>query len=111
MALGASASGRCLQVKLLKEEDGQSLVLFAAVMGIVALGFLAFGLDIETLFRQERLAQSAADAAALAAATEISNNASANEQAPPTQKGFGKTNGEMHRRHRVCHGVSDTRFV
>ncbi len=49
-------------------------------MGLVALGFLAFALDIGSLFREKRMAQAAADAAAVAAAEEVANNASPNEQ-------------------------------
>jgi hypothetical protein len=40
-------------------------------MGLVAFGYLAFSLDVGSLFRQRRMAQAAADAAAVAAAGEI----------------------------------------
>ncbi len=67
-------------MKLLKDEDGQAIVVFAAVMAIVALGFLAFAVDIGSLFRQKRMAQAAADAVAVAAAENVANSAGANEQ-------------------------------
>jgi hypothetical protein len=66
-------------MKILKEESGQTVVVAAAFMGLLALGFMAFALDVGTLFREKRMAQAAADAAALAAAEE-SANASSNEQ-------------------------------
>lgn len=54
----------------------------AVFIGIIGIGFIAFALDIGTLFRQKRLAQAAADAAAVAAAKEVSvGNSYANEQA------------------------------
>jgi hypothetical protein len=68
-------------MKILKGESGQTVVLFAAFMGIVAIGFLAFALDTGLLFRQKRMAQSAADAAAFAAAEEIPNGISAEQSA------------------------------
>jgi Flp pilus assembly protein TadG len=68
-------------MKILRGESGQTVVLFAAFMGIVALGFLAFALDTGLLFRQKRMAQSAADAAAFAAAEEIPNGTSAEQSA------------------------------
>jgi hypothetical protein len=54
----------------------------AAFMGLVGVGFLAFALDVGSLFGAKRQAQAAADAAAVAAAEEISaGNTSSNEQA------------------------------
>lgn len=51
-------------------------------MAIIGMGFLAFALDVGSLFRQKRMAQAAADAAAVAAAKEVfSGNSAANEQA------------------------------
>ncbi len=78
-------------MKFLKEEDGQTLVLVAAFMGLVAIGFLAFALDVGNLFRQKRMAQSAADAAAFAAAEEMAYNVSSNEQA--AAEAMAKLNG------------------
>jgi Flp pilus assembly protein TadG len=68
-------------MKLLRDERGQSVVVAAAFMGLVATGFLAFALDVGTLSQEKRKAQAAADAAALAAAEELSAGASSNEQA------------------------------
>jgi Flp pilus assembly protein TadG len=67
-------------MKLVRDEDGQTLVVVAAFMALVAFGFLAFAVDVGTLFRQKRMAQAAADAAALAAASEVATGYSANEQ-------------------------------
>jgi hypothetical protein len=54
----------------------------AVFMGIVGVGFMAFALDVGSLFRQKRMAQAAADAAAVAAAKEVSiGNSASNEQA------------------------------
>jgi Flp pilus assembly protein TadG len=68
-------------MRILKDESGQSIIVVAAFMGLVAMGFLAFALDVGTLSQQKRMAQAAADAAALAAAEELSAGASSNEQA------------------------------
>jgi Flp pilus assembly protein TadG len=67
-------------MKLFQDEGGQSTIIAAAFMGLVAMGFLAFALDVGMLSRQKRMAQAAADAAALAAAEEVSAGASSNEQ-------------------------------
>jgi Flp pilus assembly protein TadG len=67
-------------MKILKDESGQSIVIVAAFMGLVAMGFLAFALDVGNLSRQKRMAQAAADAAALAAAEEVQAGATSNEQ-------------------------------
>jgi Flp pilus assembly protein TadG len=68
-------------MKILREERGQSTVFVALVMGIIMLGFVALALDVGYLFSEKRMAQAAADAAALAAAEEVSANAStASEQ-------------------------------
>jgi hypothetical protein len=54
----------------------------AVFMGLVGVGFLAFALDVGSLFRAKRMAQAAADAAAVAAAEEVSvGNTTSNEQA------------------------------
>lgn len=63
-------------------ERGQSTLLVALCLSLVMLGFLAFAVDIGYLFQKKRMAQSAADAAALAAAEEESYPGdSGNEQA------------------------------
>jgi Flp pilus assembly protein TadG len=57
--------------KLLMDESGQSTMLIAAFVGILLLGFVALGLDVGYLFHEKRMAQAAADAAAVAAAEEV----------------------------------------
>ncbi len=69
-------------MRFLREERAQSLVAVAAFMTLVGVGFLAFAMDVGSLFRAKRLAQAAADAAAVAAAKEIEmGNTTSNEQA------------------------------
>jgi Flp pilus assembly protein TadG len=68
-------------MRLVRDESGQTLVIVAAFMGLVGLGFLAFAIDVGTLFREKRMAQAAADSAALAAAEEVSNGSSAEQSA------------------------------
>ena len=67
-------------MRLLKEQSGQAVVVSAAFMGLIALGFLALAVDAGSLFREKTMAQGAADAAALAAAEELSAGNSSNEQ-------------------------------
>jgi Flp pilus assembly protein TadG len=75
----------------LTDRSGQTLVVGAVFIGLVALGFLAIAVDVGTLFRQKRMAQGAADAAAVAAAEEVSaNNASAKQSIANT---IAKLNG------------------
>ena len=50
-------------------------------MGMVMLGFLAFALDVGYLFHEKRMAQAAADAAAVAAAEEVSISSTAEQNA------------------------------
>jgi hypothetical protein len=78
-------------MKLFRDENGQSIVIVAVFMALVAMGFLAFALDVGTLSRQRRMAQAAADAAALAAAEEVAAGNSANEQA--AANAMAKLNG------------------
>jgi hypothetical protein len=61
-------------------ESGQTVVLAAMFMGVVAMGFVALALDVGYLFHQKRMIQSAADAAAVAAAEEVGAGYSSNEQ-------------------------------
>jgi hypothetical protein len=61
----------------LEGESGQTLVIVAVFMGLVSVGFMAFAMDAGTLFRAQREAQSAANAAALAAVYELANGNSA----------------------------------
>ena len=47
-------------------------------IGLFVLGFLALGLDVGYLFHEKRMAQAAADAAAVAAAEESNSGNSSN---------------------------------
>lgn len=64
-------------VKILREEDGQTLFLTALCLTVL-LGFTALALDVGTLFRAKRRMQIAADAAAMAGTTELFYNGSTN---------------------------------
>lgn len=55
------------------KESGQATTLMAVFMGLVMLGFMALAIDVGYLFRAKRMAQAAADAAAVAAAEELTN--------------------------------------
>jgi len=77
--------------KLLRDDPGQALVISAVFMGLVALGFLAIAVDAGSLFRQRRMAQSAADAVSQAAAQEIALGYSSDEQSVANQ--VAKLNG------------------
>lgn len=57
-------------MKFWKNESGQILVITALSM-MVLLGFVAFATDVGLMLRQRRMAQTAADSAALAATTEM----------------------------------------
>jgi Flp pilus assembly protein TadG len=59
------------KMRLVNESGGQATILMALFMGLVMLGFLALAIDVGYLFRQKRIAQAAADAAAVAAAEEV----------------------------------------
>jgi Flp pilus assembly protein TadG len=61
-------------------ERGQATVLICAILSLLLLGFAALALDVGYLFREKRMAQAAADAAALAAAEELNAGATGNEQ-------------------------------
>jgi len=78
-------------MKLLRDESGQTLVLMACFMGIIALGFLALAIDVGYFFQEKRMAQGAADAAAIAAAEEIGSGNSANAQS--VANAIAKMNG------------------
>jgi len=68
-------------MKILKEERGQATVLMAVFMGLLALGFMALAIDTGYFFHEKRMAQAAADAAAVAAAEENISGNQGNEQA------------------------------
>ncbi len=67
-------------MQLPRDERGQSTIFAAFFFGILSLGFLALGLDVGFLIHAKRMAQGAADAAAVAAAEEMSAGNTANEQ-------------------------------
>jgi len=67
-------------MKMLKDDDGQAVVFVASFLGLVALGFVALAVDVGFFFHEKRMAQSAADAAAVAAAEEVSYGDSSNAQ-------------------------------
>ena len=75
----------------MKERGGQSAVWLAAFLGMLALGFMALAVDTGYFFHERRMAQSAADAAAIAAAEEASAGATGNMQA--VANAISKMNG------------------
>lgn len=58
-------------MRILEDESGQSTILAALSLSLVTIGFLAFAIDVGYMFHEKRMAQAAADAAALAAAEEV----------------------------------------
>ena len=67
-------------MKAIKDESGQTVLVVAVFLGIVAMGFLALALDVGYLFRERQMAQTAADAAAVAAAEEVASGNPGNQQ-------------------------------
>jgi len=53
-------------------EDGQTTVVMALFLATFLFGFIAFGIDVGYMFHEKRMAQAAADAAAVAAGEESS---------------------------------------
>ena len=81
-------------MKLFRDENGQTLV-FTAFLACCLFGFMAMAIDIGVLFRAQRKAQTAADAAAIAGGLEYfyhgSGNAASVAQAavgPTTSYGY-----------------------
>ncbi len=68
-------------MKQFSSESGQATVFVAIFAGIVMVGFLAFALDVGYFFHEQRMAQAAADSAALVAAEEDGYGNTSNEQA------------------------------
>lgn len=62
------------------DESGQATMVLAVFIGLFLLGFLAIGIDVGFLFHEKRMAQAAADAAAVAASEEAISGNSGNEQ-------------------------------
>jgi Flp pilus assembly protein TadG len=58
-------------MRILREESGQTVAVLAFFVAFLGLAFMAFAIDAGMLFEKKRVAQSAADAAAMAAAVEI----------------------------------------
>lgn len=77
-------------MKLLREEEGQTLFLTSLCMAAL-LGFMALALDVGTSFYAKRRMQIAADAAAMAGATENYYNGATNVVAKA--KAAAKANG------------------
>jgi Flp pilus assembly protein TadG len=71
----------CRSVDLHHGEKGQTTMVMAFFLGTFLLGFVALGIDIQSLFHAKRMAQAAADAAAMAAAEESSNGTTAEQNA------------------------------
>src|ERR1039457_2062018 len=80
----------CRSVDLHNGEKGQTTVVMALFMATFLFGFVALGIDIQSLFHAKRMAQAAADAAAMAAAEE-SGNGTTSEQA--AANAMAKLNG------------------
>jgi Flp pilus assembly protein TadG len=101
MGIGDSRQGAILvgkrgpalgsQMNFLKDEDGQSVVVVAVFLSIVGLGFLGLALDVGNLMREQRMVQSAADAAAVAAAEEVYSGNPGNKTA--AANAIAKMNG------------------
>jgi len=78
-------------MKFLKDENGQAALMMASFLALVALGFMALAIDAGYFFREKRMAQGAADAAAIAAAEESSSGNSVNMQS--VANAIAKMNG------------------
>lgn len=66
-------------------------MIIVVMLGLFLLGFLALGVDVGYLFHEKRMAQSAADSAAVAAAEEASSGNTSNEQT--VANAMAKVNG------------------
>jgi len=60
-------------IKTPKDDEGQATALMCLFLGLVMLGLLALAVDCGYLFQKKRMAQAAADAAAVAAAEEVTS--------------------------------------
>ena len=78
-------------MKILRQEEGQTLVLTALCMTAM-LGFLALAIDVGVLFHSKRSMQTAADAAAVSAAQDYMFNLSTTT-AQAAGKGASSANG------------------
>jgi hypothetical protein len=85
----------------MNKESGQSTIIAALSLSLVTIGFLAFAIDVGYMFHEKRMAQAAADAAALAAAEEVTYDGSGTigadaqnaANAAATQNGFNTSAG------------------
>jgi Flp pilus assembly protein TadG len=77
-------------MRLIRDERGQATVFMALCMAIFLFGFFALAIDAGMLYHQKRLAQTAADAGALAAAAGESSgvNITSSAQTAATQNGL-----------------------
>jgi Flp pilus assembly protein TadG len=57
-------------MNLLRNEDGQATMFVALFFGLLFLGLAALAIDVGMLYREKRMVQTAADAAAIAAAAQ-----------------------------------------
>jgi Flp pilus assembly protein TadG len=77
-------------MQVVRDERGQATVFMALCMAIFLFGFFALAVDAGLLYRQKRVAQTAADAGALAAAAGESSGAdiTSSAQTAATQNGL-----------------------
>lgn len=86
--LGSERSGGNMMMKILRDESGQSMIISALCLTCL-LGFAGFAVDAGIMLEQRRLAQTAADSAAIAAALELNyGDATAAGRAASAQNGF-----------------------
>ena len=80
-------------MRVFKDDEGQATVFMALFMGLLLVGFLAIAMDMGYIFHARRMAQAAADAAAIAAAEEGGTTANAQNAANVAAKmnGFDTT--------------------
>lgn len=64
-------------MKVQRSERGQTTIFFTVFMAIVFLGMAALALDVGMLYREKRMVQAAADAAAIAASAQYSSASTA----------------------------------
>jgi Flp pilus assembly protein TadG len=88
-APGQSGSEHCR--RFLVDDGGQAAMVIVIFIGLFVLGFLALGIDVGYLFHEKRMAQAAADAAAVAAAEEANAGNISNEQS--VANAMAKMNG------------------
>jgi len=67
-------------MRILNDERGQAAILLASFLALAALGFMALAIDTGYFLHEKRMAQSAADAAAIAATEEFTSGNSGNMQ-------------------------------